>query len=169
MLQALYLSKITAYKLINPSFRLMSTFQNALRFNQDMHQILSDTDSLLKEWGLVLEKVVSSPVSFENTILPFQRMDSTMGTQINNLNFFSSVSDSKEIRDASIKSSELIDQFFIDLDMREDVYAVLEAYLKTNPKHSSPEEGRYVQHLLRDYQRNGMDKDADTRAQIKQL
>lgn len=92
-----------------------------------------------------------------------------MGTQINNLGFFSSVSDCKEIRDASIKSSELFDQFFIDLDMREDVYAKLEAYQKTKPSYSSMEEERYVDHLLRDYKRNGMDKDTDTRAKIKTL
>ena len=87
-----------------------------------------------------------------------------MGTSINNLSFYSSVSDCKEVRDASLKAEELFDQFFIDLDMREDIYAALLAFSATSPVYSSPEEQRYVHRLLRDYRRNGMDKDSTTRA-----
>jgi len=43
--------------------------------------------------------------------------------------------------------------------MREDLYVAINNFLKTNPSFDTDEEERYVKFLLRDFKRNGLDKD----------
>lgn len=88
---------------------------------------------------------------------------------MNNLGFFSSVATEKEVRDASVKSSEQFDQFFIELDMREDIYSALQKYVDSQPEYHTREQERYVKHLVRDYKRNGLDQPSETRDKIKTI
>jgi len=51
--------------------------------------------------------------------------------------------------------------------MREDLYLAIKKFVESNPDYATKEYERYVKHLLRDYKRNGLDKDKETREKIK--
>ena len=50
-----------------------------------------------------------------------------------------------------MKANEKFDKFFIETSMREDLFKAVNNFEKNNSNYDTPEEKRYVEHMIRDY------------------
>ena len=102
-----------------------------------------------------MAEVKPENASFENTMLPLA-VDENQGALENHIiGFYQSVSTNQELRDASTKAEEMMDDFSIESSMREDIYNLVEAALKKGEK-LDPESQRLLEKTHKAYIRSGL-------------
>jgi thimet oligopeptidase len=75
---------------------------------------------------------------------------------------------SKDVRNASTEAEKKIDAHNIKCSLREDVYLAVKAYA-AKKETLSPQAQRFVDRLIRDYERLGLNLNADTRRKVEFL
>ena len=102
-----------------------------------------------------MAEVKPEDASFENIMLPMA-VDENQGALENHIiGFYQSVSTNQELRDASTKAEEMMDDFSIESSMREDIYKLVEAALKKGEK-LDPESQRLLEKTHKAYIRSGL-------------
>ena len=102
-----------------------------------------------------MAEVKPEDASFENIMLPMA-VDENQGALDNHIiGFYQSVSTNQELRDASTKAEEMMDEFSIESSMREDIYKLVEAALKKGEK-LDPESHRLLEKTHKAYIRSGL-------------
>jgi saccharolysin len=136
---------------------------NALRFDHSAEEIVSLAESSIAEWTAQLDAIISSEAerTFQNTIEPIAKFEYNTGKIGNNLQFYKHMSTSKELRDASLTASKKFDDFGIELWMRYDFFLAIQKFRETSVASGEwdsldAESQRYVDRILRDFERNGM-------------
>lgn len=103
----------------------------------------------------VVEKVSPESASFASVMKPLAQDENIMALESHILGFYQAVSTEQQLRDASSKAEELMDEFFIETVMREDVFKLVDAALKKGES-LDPESRRLLEKEHKDYIRNGL-------------
>lgn len=90
------------------------------------------------------------------------------------MQFYKHMSTSKDLRDASLAASKKLDDFGIELWMRYDFFQAIKQFKESAVENKEwetldAESQRYVDRILRDFDRNGMQFPEEKRLQIKAL
>ena len=93
---------------------------NSMRFDHTPEQIKTLTDKCIAEWTAVIDTLakLEGPRTFENTITPIAKFDYDNYCMESNLTFYKDIGSEKEMREASLASSEKFDEFGINQWMR---------------------------------------------------
>jgi Zn-dependent oligopeptidase len=136
---------------------------NCLRFDHTAEQIKTLTESSIKEFTSLIDSVANleGPRTFENTIIPIAKLDYDNYCVESNLTFYKDIGAEKDLREASLASNEQFDEYGINQWMRHDFYLAINAYKKQAQENGEwaklgAEDQRYVDRLIRDFERNGL-------------
>ena len=83
--------------------------------------------------------------------------------------FYQNVSTSKELRDASNQTEVLVRNFYVEIDMRVDIFTAKKhaaENIKNQGIELSPEEQRLVDKMILDGKRSGLDLPEDKREEL---
>ena len=123
---------------------------------QEFRKVASDLDSFS----------TAKPLADGALLDKLNGMDIVMDRQVNTAQLYASVHPNKELRTAA----ETCEQHFVALNSDISLSrAIFDQVSKIDPTKLAGEDQRYLEHMLRDYHRSGVDKDQATRARIKQL
>ena len=129
-------------------------------FTGTAESIVSDTKRLIRESRAVQDRLVDSvkpgDATFRNVMTDLAQDENEMALESRILGFYQAVSARQELRDASTKSDQLMDEFSIESAMREDVYGLVEAVYKRNESGLDAESRRFVEKNRKMYVRNGL-------------
>ncbi|KAL4779147.1 peptidase family M3-domain-containing protein [Aspergillus varians] len=142
-------------------------------FTATAESILNDAKRLIDTSRKVQDGVVAnaSPESanFASVLKPLAHNENAMALESNILGFYQSVSTQQDLRDASSKAEELMDDFSIESSMREDIFKLTDAVLKKNES-LDPESRRLLEKEHQDFVRNGLNLPAGPlRDRFKQI
>lgn len=93
--------------------------------------------------------------TFENTAEPISLVEGYLATFSSSLTFPQYVSTDKKVRDASVEANKAIDDFLVEVSMREDLYAAIKAIPDVELCNATDK--RLVSHMLRRFRRSGLD------------
>lgn len=128
-------------------------------FTGTPESIVEATKRIVEKSRSIEDKLVATvkakDASFENVMLPMAYDENNDGLETHIIGFYQSVSTNQELRDASTKAEEMMDDFSIESSMREDVFGLVEAALKKGDKLDA-ESQRLLEKAHKDYIRNGL-------------
>ncbi|KAJ5216583.1 uncharacterized protein N7498_002990, partial [Penicillium cinerascens] len=142
-------------------------------FTATPQSLVTDAERIIKSSRTIQDKVVAEikpeAATFANVLRPLAQDENVMALEAHILGFYQAVSTDQKLRDASSKAEELMDEFFIESAMREDVYKLVDAAL--NKKESiDPESQRLLEKEHKDFIRNGLGLPAGPqRARFKEI
>ena len=143
-----------------------------LRFDLSATQIRQQTSELLAKACLTLDSIASLPTnecSLALVIKPLALFEAEFTSEIAKLNFPQYVSLDKEVRDASVEATKLIDEFNIEKGMREDLFKAVQAASSKLPVDVDFETKRLVEKMLLEFELNGLALDREKRERLKEL
>ncbi|KAJ5445081.1 Peptidase M3A/M3B [Penicillium cf. griseofulvum] len=128
-------------------------------FTATPQSVVADAERLIKSSRAIQDKVVAEikpeAATFANVVRILAQDDNEMGLESHILGFYQAVSTDSKLRDASSKAEELMDEFFIEAVMREDVFTLFDAVLRRNES-LDPESRRLLEKEHKDFVRNGL-------------
>lgn len=128
-------------------------------FTATPDSVLADTKSMLASSKKVTDDIVASislqDASFKNVLLPMANDENQQTLKAHILGFYQSVSTDQALRDASTEAEKLMDDFSIEAAMREDVFKLVDAALKSGES-LDPESQRLLEKEHKGYVRNGL-------------
>lgn len=133
-------------------------------FTGTKDSILSDTKALCDRSRKVLDDLVakipaddSSKTTFENVLLPQIHDENQAALSSRILGFYQYVSSDSELRDASTEAEKMLDEFSIEMGMREDVFKIVDAvYQKKDSLGLGGEDLKFLEKERKNYIRNGL-------------
>ncbi|KAJ5577512.1 uncharacterized protein N7459_006476 [Penicillium hispanicum] len=142
-------------------------------FTATPQSVVTDAERLIGTSRGVQDKVVAAvkpeTATFVNVLRPLAQDENVMALEAHILGFYQAVSTDQKLRDASSKAEELMDEFFIESVMREDVYKLVDAVLNKNEE-LDPESRRLLEKEHKSFVRNGLGLPAGPqRARFKEI
>ncbi|GFP94493.1 probable thimet oligopeptidase [Phtheirospermum japonicum] len=142
-----------------------------VRINLSATEILKLADHIIARSKEVHDAVASVPldkVTSANTILTLAELEAQQFPLIQSCTFPKLVSASEDIRKASIEAERRIDDHVSTCSKREDVYRVIKAFTTRGDRKSS-EVKRFAQHLVQEFERNGLNLTSTKREELQRL
>lgn len=128
-------------------------------FTATPKSIIEDTKRLINKSRQVQDSVVAGvkqdQAAFNNVLLPLAHDENTMALEAHILGFYQAVSTDSTLRDASTEAEKLMDDFFIESSMREDVFQLVSSVVKKGEE-LDPESQKLLEKEHKDYIRNGL-------------
>jgi thimet oligopeptidase len=125
--------------------------------------------SLIKESRKVYDECIQQiEPTFEKTIMSLLIYKRDESFQINNLTFLKYVSPHKDIREASRKASEMINEFSIEMAMRYDMYTMFKT-VHSLEKKLGVQQQRLMDKIMESYERQGFNLPEQQRKKIKSI
>lgn len=93
-------------------------------------------------------------------------LDIELAPVAHNVVMLKDVSTDEGIRNTAREMAEVLEKLSVERQMRADVLRVLK-HVAANPGSRSSEELRFIEHTIRDYERNGLDKPEETRKKVR--
>ncbi|XP_030449425.1 probable thimet oligopeptidase [Syzygium oleosum] len=121
-----------------------------------------------KEVHDVVASVPLDKVSYTNVVLPLAELEAEEFPLVQSCIFPKMVSGSDDVRKASAQAEGRIDAHKLSCSLREDVYRVVKALL-TRGDWMNPEASCYIQFLIRDFERNGLNLATAKREEVQRL
>lgn len=125
--------------------------------------IVSDTKVLCEKSRSVLDGLVAkfsndpSKATFENVLLPVIHDENEAALSSRILGFYQYVSASEDLRNASSQAESILDEFGIEMGMREDVFKIVDAvFEKKDSLGLDPESLRLLEKERKSYIKNGL-------------
>lgn len=142
-------------------------------FTGTPQSVVADAERLIRASRAVQDKIVAEvkpdTATFANALLPLAQHESVLALEAHIIGFYQAISTDQKLRDASSKAEELMDEFFIESVMREDVFKLVDAALNRNEK-LDPESRRLLEKEHKDFVRNGLGlPDGPQRARFKEI
>ncbi|KAJ6096903.1 hypothetical protein N7486_007649 [Penicillium sp. IBT 16267x] len=142
-------------------------------FTATPQSVVADAERLLNTSRTIQDKLVADikpdDATFANVLRPLAQDENVMALESHILGFYQAVSTDQKLRDASSKAEELMDEFFIEAVMREDVFKLVDAALNKN-EDLDPESRRLLEKAHKDFVRNGLGLPAGPqRARFKEI
>lgn len=142
-------------------------------FTATPQSVVADAERLLNTSRTIQDKIVADikpdDATFANVLRPLAQDENVMALETHILGFYQAVSTDQKLRDASSKAEELMDEFFIEAVMREDVFKLVDAALNKN-EDLDPESRRLLEKAHKDFVRNGLGLPAGPqRARFKEI
>lgn len=142
-------------------------------FTATPQSVVADAERLLNTSRTIQDKIVADikpdDATFANVLRPLAQDENVGALEAHILGFYQAVSTDQKLRDASSKAEELMDEFFIEAVMREDVFKLVDAALNKN-EDLDPESRRLLEKAHKDFVRNGLGLPAGPqRARFKEI
>lgn len=103
-------------------------------FTATKTSLVDDARALCDRTRKLLDKIAAEvtpeTASFENVVLPMANDENESGLESRIIGFYQAVSTDAELRDASSKAEEIMDEFNIEASMREDIFVLVDAAWK---------------------------------------
>ncbi|GGY71525.1 Zn-dependent oligopeptidase [Cellvibrio zantedeschiae] len=134
----------------------------------------SEAKAYLAECEMDFKKVAAEldgfaevkPLAYMTLLDKLNKMDMLSDLQLSKAGLYSSVHPNKEVRSAA----ENCEQHFVEINTDISLSrAIFDQVSKIDASKLGSDDRRYVEHMLRDYRRSGVDKDQATRDKIKKL
>ncbi|XP_073299843.1 probable thimet oligopeptidase [Primulina huaijiensis] len=141
------------------------------RINLSASEMLRLADHIVaksKEIHDAVALVSLDKVTYGNAIQPLAELEALHFPLIQSCVFPKLVSGSEDIRKASAEAERRIDAHISTCSKREDVYRVVRTFAAQG-KWQSPEVKRFVQYLVRDFERNGLNLTSTKREELQRL
>ncbi|KAL4301865.1 hypothetical protein GQ457_10G026390 [Hibiscus cannabinus] len=141
------------------------------RVNLSTGEILKLADRIIAKSKEVHDAVASVPldkVTYKNVILPLAELEAQQFPLVQSCVVPKFVSTSDKVRKATVEAEKKIDAHVSSCSEREDVYCVVKAFAAKG-EWMGPEARHYVQCLIRDFERNGLDLTATKREEVQRL
>lgn len=128
---------------------------------------LSECEADFKKLAFELDSFSSASSTKDKSLLDkLNRMDMISDAQMSKAGLYSSVHPNKEVRSAA----EACEQHFVEINTDISLSrAIYDQVSKIDASQLGAEDKRYLEHMLRDFHRSGVDKDDATRDKIKKL
>lgn len=130
-------------------------------------------DSAIRTVDQLADEVVAVPDgqrTFENTVLPLDEIGNVLSQASGRFGFLSQVSADEALRAVAHQHEERLNVFASGLGFREDIDRALKAYASRAELEALPDDARrLLEYELRDYRRNGLDLDVETRNELQSL
>ncbi|GAQ89369.1 thimet oligopeptidase [Klebsormidium nitens] len=142
-----------------------------IRFDYTPSEIEAEARKLIDRSQKVHDAVASIPlekVTYASVIEPLSRIEGEEYHVLQALTFPAHVSRKKPVRDAAIAAETKLNAYAVRSSMRLDVYQRVKAF-SVKGEELRTEEQRYVDRLVRDYERLGLNLDAATRQKVEAL
>ena len=130
-------------------------------------------DDAMRKVERLADELVSVPDgrrNFENTVLPLDEIGDVFTQASGRYGFLSQVSADEKLREVAHLQEERLSVFAAGLGFREDIDRALKAYASRAELEALPDDARrLLEFALRDYRRNGLDLDKETRDELQSL
>jgi metallopeptidase MepB len=103
----------------------------------------------------IAKDVTTESATFANVVLPMAEDENAAGLEGRIIGFYQAVSTNQELRDASSKAEEIMDEFNIETSMREDIFKLVDAAYQKG-EDLDPESRRLLEKERKSYIRNGL-------------
>lgn len=141
------------------------------RVNLSANEILKLADRIIAKSKEVHAAVASVPldkVTYKNVISPLAELEAQQFPLVQSCVVPKLVSTSDKVRIASAEAEKKIDAHASSCSKREDVYCVVKAF-SAKGEWMGTEARRYVQCLIRDFERNGLNLTTTKREEVQRL
>jgi metallopeptidase MepB len=132
-------------------------------FTATKSSLIDDAKAICGKTRKLLDKIVAEVTvenaSFENVVLPMAEDENQAALENRIIGFYQAVSMDSDLRDASSKAEEIMDEFNIEASMREDVFKLVDAAWKKAKDGNSGLDGeslRLLEKERKSYIRNGL-------------
>ncbi|KAH9772777.1 putative thimet oligopeptidase [Citrus sinensis] len=142
-----------------------------VRVNLSAAEILKLADKIVSKSKEVHDAVASVPldkVTFMNVISPLAELEAQQFPLVQSCVFPKLVCTSDDVCKSSAEAERKIDAHMLSCSNREDVYRVVKAVAATG-EWVSPEAKRYIQSLVRDFERSGLNLTISKREEVQRL
>lgn len=133
--------------------------QARLLFATTTKLIADSTTQVIKTSRQVLDRIVAETIpgsaSFENVLLPLAHCRNAIAAEAGILGFYKEASSDASLRDESVKSKLLLDNFNNEIAMREDLFLLIDAVVKNKGVLDSEDE-RLLRREHRTFHDNGL-------------
>ncbi|EPE25800.1 Metalloproteases (zincins), catalytic [Glarea lozoyensis ATCC 20868] len=128
-------------------------------FTATATSLVKDAQALCDRTRAMLDKIAKDvtpeSATFANVVLPMAEDENTAGLEARVIGFYQAVSTNQELRDASSKAEEIMDEFNIEASMREDIFKLVDAAYQKG-EDLDPESRRLLEKERKSYIRNGL-------------
>ncbi|KZV91237.1 zincin [Exidia glandulosa HHB12029] len=143
--------------------------QAAPLWNHTPESLKAELDAVLASARSKLDAIVSLPPS-ERTFAALAELEATLSSRGEPLTFYQNVSTDGELRDASEKAENALKEFGIEREMRVDLFEVLkDASTRTGPLSGDSEDARFVEKVLLEGKRAGLELPEEQRKELELL
>ncbi|CCH58546.1 hypothetical protein TBLA_0A07560 [Henningerozyma blattae CBS 6284] len=152
--------------------------QAAPTWNWTPSQLVKDAEDLIDQSNHFYDALTNlkSP-DFNNFLVPYMNYENKVGSLINQLTFLQHVSSEKDIRDASFKATDLLQNFEIETSLRYGLFLqfdkiwnqIKDSKDKYEKDPKDLENYEFVRKVHRDFVRAGLNLDESKREKIKEI
>ncbi len=135
-----------------------------LKYDYTPEQISSLCNSEIESLKLRLDgisKLSEKESTFESTTLEIEKWTSLFGNKLNPVVFLKYVSPSTEVREAADVCENLVQQLFVDIYSRQDLFLTLKSAKQKNPSLTPVETKLFDEYLIL-FKRNGLELSPET-------
>lgn len=152
-------------------FAQLTANQSFPLWEQTPEELGKIADQLTKQEKELFDQIAATEnPTLENVLKPFAKYNNENGFLELQVTFYQYVSTNKELRDASTKAEELIEEKSIEQWSRPEVFQVFQKlYDSVKDTDIDPESKRYLNKTVTAFKRNGLALPAETRESIKKL
>jgi Zn-dependent oligopeptidase len=139
-----------------------------IRFNFNTvteEQLSSLPELIYDEIKEVYDSIVNiqEPRTFENTVQPIINVETKLQPLISSLGYVTNFFTDEKLSEVANESQTKISKLLVELTQRKDFFKAYEEYEKNGYKNDyellTDEEKRYFNHTMREFRRNGLDRD----------
>jgi thimet oligopeptidase len=135
-------------------------------------QLRSRAQELMKLGNAEYDKIVAIPKeerNFENTIRAMDKITLKLSHMNASIYFPAYSSTNSDVRTASSEATQVVSKYYISLSMREDLYEAAKDAKNNSYDELDEIDKRLVDRTLRDFRRNGLDLDDETKSKVKEI
>ncbi|KAG9241185.1 putative Saccharolysin [Calycina marina] len=129
------------------------------KFTGTAQNVVADANALCDRTRSLLDRIAKEitpeTATFANVVLPIAQDENECSLQNRILGFYQSVSGNAELRQASTKAEEIMDEFGIETSMREDIFKLVNAAYQKK-EDLDPESLRLLEKERKSYITNGL-------------
>ncbi|KAK1489120.1 peptidase family M3 [Colletotrichum tamarilloi] len=130
-------------------------------FTGTKESIVGDSKKICDQTRALLDKLVADypadKATFENVMKPIAKDENESGLSTRILGFYQYVSSDAALREASTQADTIMDEFSIEVNMREDVYKLIEAlHQRKDSEGLDPESLRLLEKDYKNYIKMGL-------------
>lgn len=103
----------------------------------------------------ISKEITPETATFANVVLPIAEDENNVSLESRIIGFYQAVSTKSELRDASSKAEEIMEEYSIEDGMREDIFKLVDAVYQKG-EDLDPESKRLLEKQRKSYIRNGL-------------
>lgn len=165
----------------NPPLKTVEDFQKAAKkyhsvltlpeFEKSAAEVTASVDKAIAEGDAALDKlgtISPAEATFKTTFPVLDNLTYVAGKTAERLEVIKNTSTDAAVRDAATEAVKKLQQWFVGVPYRQDVYKSIQAAAAKKPKLVG-EDAKLLRETLRDYKRAGLELSADEQKEVERL